>query len=91
MHPLESGLDNVQHHIVLDVKLVNHLKIVTIRSAFIVENRNLLSIYLISLDLLVKNSEIKILMTMVSPSTLIRVSILLHNATAFIVLTQEDN
>ncbi|RCI04898.1 hypothetical protein CU098_003059, partial [Rhizopus stolonifer] len=60
MHPLEPRLDNVQHHIVFDVKLVNNVKIVTIRSAFVVENRTLLSIDLISLDPMGKKSEIKI-------------------------------
>lgn len=47
MHPLEPRLENVQHHIVFDVKLVNNVKIVTIRSALVIENRTLLSVDLL--------------------------------------------
>ncbi|KAI9283162.1 hypothetical protein BY458DRAFT_427893 [Sporodiniella umbellata] len=60
MHPLEPRVDNVQHHIVFDVKLINNVKVVTIRSAFVIENRTLLSIDLIGLDPLGGKSEVKI-------------------------------
>ncbi|KAI9273340.1 hypothetical protein EDC94DRAFT_192131 [Helicostylum pulchrum] len=50
MHPLRPMIRNVQHHIVFDVKLVDNIKIVTIRSAMVIENRTLLSIDLASID-----------------------------------------
>ncbi|RCI00207.1 hypothetical protein CU097_014138 [Rhizopus azygosporus] len=50
MHALEPRLDNVQHHIVFDVKLANNIKVVTIRSSFVVENRTLLPVDLVSIN-----------------------------------------
>jgi vacuolar protein sorting-associated protein 13A/C len=50
MHPLRPMLNNVQHRIVFDVKLVDNIKIVTIRSAFVIENRTLLSVDFASID-----------------------------------------
>ncbi|CEI90291.1 hypothetical protein RMCBS344292_04619 [Rhizopus microsporus] len=50
IHALEPRLDNVQHHIVFDVKLANNIKVVTIRSSFVVENRTLLPVDLVSIN-----------------------------------------
>lgn len=44
MYSLRPSINNVQHRIVFDVKLVNNLKIVTIRSAMTIENNTLLPI-----------------------------------------------
>ncbi|RCI05461.1 hypothetical protein CU098_001873, partial [Rhizopus stolonifer] len=50
MHPLRPMIKNVLHRIVFDVKLVDNIKIVTIRSALVIENKTLLSIDLASVD-----------------------------------------
>lgn len=44
MYSLRPRINNIQHRIVFDVKLVNNLKIVTIRSAMTIENNTLLPI-----------------------------------------------
>lgn len=44
MYSLRPSINNVQHRIVFDVKMVNNLKIVTIRSAMTIENNTLLPI-----------------------------------------------
>lgn len=49
MHPLRPMIKNVQHRIVFDVKLVDNIKVVTIRSALVIENRTLLSVDLASI------------------------------------------
>ncbi|KAI8143832.1 hypothetical protein BJV82DRAFT_668275 [Fennellomyces sp. T-0311] len=43
-YSLRPRINDVQHRIVFDIKLVNNLKVVTIRSAMVVENRTLLPI-----------------------------------------------
>ncbi|KAI9480349.1 MAG: hypothetical protein EXX96DRAFT_521344 [Benjaminiella poitrasii] len=50
MHDLRPMIDQVQHRIVFEVKLVDNIKIVTIRSSLVVENRTLLSIDLVSVN-----------------------------------------
>lgn len=50
MHSLRPMIKNVQHRIVFDVKLVDNIKIVTIRSSLVIENRTLLSVDLASID-----------------------------------------
>ncbi|KAI8968414.1 hypothetical protein BDF20DRAFT_896210, partial [Mycotypha africana] len=50
MHPLRPMIDNIQHHIVFQVELINNIKVVTIRSALVIENRTLLSIDLASIN-----------------------------------------
>ncbi|KAI8990033.1 hypothetical protein BDB01DRAFT_718047 [Pilobolus umbonatus] len=49
MHTLRPAINNVQHHIVFDVKLVDKIKIVTLRSSLVIENRTLLSVDLASI------------------------------------------
>lgn len=44
MYSLRPRLDEIQHHIVFDIKLIDNLKVVTIRSAMMIENRTLLPI-----------------------------------------------
>ncbi|KAI8385604.1 hypothetical protein BD560DRAFT_383802 [Blakeslea trispora] len=51
MHPLRPSIKNVLHRIVFDVKLVDNIKIVTIRSALVIQNKTLLSVDLASVDL----------------------------------------
>ncbi|KAI8644804.1 hypothetical protein BD408DRAFT_104972 [Parasitella parasitica] len=50
MHALRPMVANVQHRIVFDVKLVDNIKIVTIRSSLVIENRTLLSVDVASID-----------------------------------------
>lgn len=50
MHSLRPMVKNVQHRIVFDVKLVDNIKIVTIRSSLVIENRTLLSVDVASID-----------------------------------------
>ncbi|KAI8072416.1 hypothetical protein BC940DRAFT_233832 [Gongronella butleri] len=50
MYPLRPLVRNVQHHIVFDVKLVDNVKVVTIRSTMVIENRTLLPVDLTVLD-----------------------------------------
>jgi vacuolar protein sorting-associated protein 13A/C len=50
MHPLRPMVKNVLHHIVFDIKLVDNIKIVTIRSSLVIENRTLLPVDLASID-----------------------------------------
>jgi len=50
MHALRPMIKNVQHRIVFDVKLVDNIKIVTIRSSLVVENRTLLPVDVPSID-----------------------------------------
>ncbi|KAL7310459.1 Vacuolar protein sorting-associated protein 13 [Mucor circinelloides] len=50
MHALRPMVKNVQHRIVFDVKLVDNIKIVTIRSSLVIENRTLLSVDVASID-----------------------------------------
>ncbi|CAO3651068.1 unnamed protein product [Cunninghamella blakesleeana] len=47
---LRPLIRNVQHHLVFDIKLVDNVKIVTIRSALVIENRTLLPIDVTILD-----------------------------------------
>ena len=48
--PLRPMANHVQHRIVFDIKLVDNIKIVTIRSSLVVENRTLLSVDFASID-----------------------------------------
>ena len=50
MYPLRPLVRNVQHHIVFDVNLVDNVKVVTIRSTMVIENRTLLPVDLTVLD-----------------------------------------
>lgn len=50
MISLRPMVNKVQHRIVFDVKLVDNIKIVTIRSALVIENRTLLSVDFASID-----------------------------------------
>ncbi|ORX43331.1 DUF1162-domain-containing protein [Hesseltinella vesiculosa] len=50
MYPLRPVVRSVQHHVVFDVKLVNYMKVVTIRSAMVIENLTLLSVDITLLD-----------------------------------------
>lgn len=49
MYALRPKVNDVQHRIVFDVKLKDNIKVVTIRSALVVENRTLLSVDLASI------------------------------------------
>ncbi|KAI9493351.1 hypothetical protein BDB00DRAFT_946102 [Zychaea mexicana] len=49
-YSLRPRINDVQHRVVFDVKLVNNLKVVTIRSAMVIENRTLLPVEVGLLD-----------------------------------------
>ncbi|CAO3587114.1 unnamed protein product [Absidia cylindrospora] len=50
IYTLRPLIRNVQHRIVFDVKLVDNVKVVTIRSAMVIENRTLLPVDVALLD-----------------------------------------
>jgi vacuolar protein sorting-associated protein 13A/C len=50
VYALRPLVRNVQHRIVFDVKLVDNVKVVTIRSAMVIENRTLLPVDVTLLD-----------------------------------------
>lgn len=50
MHVLRPKIDNVSHRLVVDIKLVDNVKVVTLRSAMVVENRTLLPVDVVMVD-----------------------------------------
>ena len=50
IYSLRPRINDIQHRIVFDVKLVNNSKVVTIRSAMVIENRTLLPVEVGILD-----------------------------------------
>ncbi|KAI7902142.1 uncharacterized protein BX663DRAFT_436105 [Cokeromyces recurvatus] len=50
MHDLRPMINQVQHRIVFEVKLVDNIKIVTIRSSLVIENRTLVSVDIASVN-----------------------------------------
>jgi vacuolar protein sorting-associated protein 13A/C len=50
IHTLRPMIKNVQHRIVFDVKLVDNIKVVTIRSTLLISNRTLISVDLASIN-----------------------------------------
>ncbi|KAJ2960621.1 hypothetical protein NQZ79_g4034 [Umbelopsis isabellina] len=50
MHILRPKIDDVSHRIVVDIKLVDNVKVVTFRSAMVVENRTLLPVDVVMVD-----------------------------------------
>lgn len=49
-YSLRPRINDIQHRIVFDVKLVDSVKVVTMRSAMVIENRTLLPIDIAILD-----------------------------------------
>ncbi|OAD68026.1 hypothetical protein PHYBLDRAFT_57710 [Phycomyces blakesleeanus NRRL 1555(-)] len=50
MQPLQPMINDVEHHIMFDIKLVNNVKVVTIRSTMVIENKTLLPVDFVLLD-----------------------------------------
>ncbi|KAI9031000.1 hypothetical protein CLU79DRAFT_842748 [Phycomyces nitens] len=50
MQSLQPMINNVEHHIMFDIKLVNNVKVVTIRSTMVIENKTLLPVDFVLLD-----------------------------------------
>lgn len=50
IYSLRPRIDGVQHRVVFDVKLVDNVKVVTIRSSVLIENRTLLPVDIALLD-----------------------------------------
>ncbi|KAG0173105.1 hypothetical protein DFQ30_008890 [Apophysomyces sp. BC1015] len=50
VYPLEPKIQDIQHRVMFEVKLIDNVKLVTIRSAAVIENRTLLPIDVAILD-----------------------------------------
>ncbi|KAI9287283.1 vacuolar protein sorting-associated protein vps13 [Umbelopsis sp. AD052] len=50
MYVLRPKIDDVAHRLVVDIKLVDNVKVVTLRSAMVVENRTLLPVDVVMVD-----------------------------------------
>ncbi|KAF7732148.1 hypothetical protein EC973_006403 [Apophysomyces ossiformis] len=50
MYQLEADIQDVSHRVIFDIKLVDNVKTVTIRSATVIENRTLLPVEIVILD-----------------------------------------